>query len=88
MGCKISWGTIINYYSYCPEIPELIAPHSDFALHGEGKRILLDQFGLYTKEGKVGPFSKTASSNMYVQMAFGQYFRVVKMFGPTNTMTE
>lgn len=40
---ELSWTTLVDYFSYCREVAEVIASHTDLVLGGEGKTVQIDE---------------------------------------------
>lgn len=42
-GNSLSWNTVVDYFSYCREIAEVIASHSPVTLGGKNKTVQIDE---------------------------------------------
>lgn len=40
---ELSWSTVIDYFSYCREVAEVIVSHDQTILGGEGKTVQIDE---------------------------------------------
>jgi len=54
----LSWSTVIDYYSYCREVAEVLASHSETVLGREGKAVQIDNTFLTKRKYNLGRLSE------------------------------
>lgn len=57
----LSWSTVIDYYSYCREIAEVIVSHADIRLGGENKTVQIDEIFLTKRKYHRGRLTEQMS---------------------------
>ncbi|KAL7294055.1 hypothetical protein TKK_0012093 [Trichogramma kaykai] len=79
-GLKLSTSTVVDYYSYCREIAEVIASHSDILLGGRDKTVQVDETFLTNRKYHRGRMTEqmtiTVLGLYYKEDKIGLFFKV------------